>query len=1016
VLKFDFGPEHATADKRVRDILLRPGYVEVTEGAVYSKARGHGWKDTAGLRNRYEGSNPPRYQNNMFDLTRDGIWGSKKGTFVMDLPNGRYKVWWLAGFFDRGAPTYHYFDIHAEGVLKDSVELPFMRLPQERMFEADVADGQLTLEFSAEDWWVISALVVYPIGETQGDAEVARARREIYLGPDEYMAHWKQVKPRIAEKYGPAWGRRRRGYTVFHRTCMEDVYPSSRPRKHEIEAPLSVFLTPGEFEPLTVSVCAHKRLAGATVAVDDLKGPAGARLLKNNVDVRLVWCNAHPVGPNHKEVIEAARPRKKRYMLVPRMLLKRRPDQLINVDNDEGIVIEKGETQRFWLTIKAPEALAAGTYTGEVRLAFSNAAGTVIPLTVRVLPFRLRTPPDFTLAGWLSSASQMAGFKYSFRKRRLEKIERDFPGMVRKMWEHAAAMDRKAMQYLADHNCNGLVLRTERRYIPWEEHRFVTPLLEKQLDLYKEVGFARPPVVVGIAIPGFKPRIEKDMEVLKQAVEKARNELRKFKRLQKDRNWPNIYYYSFDEPNSAVRIRASIPFLDMLNEESVPAFVAATYSTMKKLPQLRGVKCYSLHPVVKLHREMETATGNSYWFYHNNCIYQPWRRQSRFLHGYYIWRFGFKGFTNCHYGGNCLNPYNELPVRDVGAVMTSEGPVPVVQWEAAREGVDDLRYIHTLECFVREGLKSTEKRIRTEAEAAKNTLADFKHRIDPDRRNYGFRDPYTFQATYEGPVWKPSYYDENRRVIANLALRLYELMSRGKLPEQDLGTGDFMVPAEEEKEEEREIERRMATCVHTKAPPTIDGRLDDAAWQTADVVSGFLKLDVATREVSQAKSEDQTEVRTTYDDRNLYIGVHCRQRDLSLTKKHLQEKTMKIWADDRVEVFIDANHDEKTYVQFVANPAGQKWVKASRFDPDIRYKTDLDVPQPEGEWETCASVDEDSWSIEIAVPFSFLGAKPVRDTAWGFALGRYVLGTDENSTSCGFFHKPWEYGELLFEH
>src|SRR6476620_2981834 len=63
----------------------------------------------------------------------------------------------------------------------------------------------------------------------------------------------------------------------------------------------------------------------------------------------------------------------------------------------------------------------------------------------------------------------------------------------------------------------------------------------------------------------------------------------------------------------------------------------------------------------------------------------------------------------------------------------------------------------------------------------------------------------------------------------------------------------------------------------TGATPSIDGRLDDAAWSAATVISDFVqKVPVEGAEPTVA-----TEVRLLYDDDALYVGARLHRRDPS---------------------------------------------------------------------------------------------------------------------------------------
>ncbi|HLM69302.1 MAG TPA: hypothetical protein VK358_17310, partial [Longimicrobium sp.] len=61
----------------------------------------------------------------------------------------------------------------------------------------------------------------------------------------------------------------------------------------------------------------------------------------------------------------------------------------------------------------------------------------------------------------------------------------------------------------------------------------------------------------------------------------------------------------------------------------------------------------------------------------------------------------------------------------------------------------------------------------------------------------------------------------------------------------------------------------------TGAAPQVDGRLDDAAWAAAPVMSDFVQKEP----VEGAAPTDRTEVRFIYDDDALYIGARMHARD-----------------------------------------------------------------------------------------------------------------------------------------
>jgi len=165
---------------------------------------------------------------------------------------------------------------------------------------------------------------------------------------------------------------------------------------------------------------------------------------------------------------------------------------------------------------------------------------------------------------------------------------------------------------------------------------------------------------------------------------------------------------------------------------------------------------------------------------------------------------------------------------------------------------------------------------------------------------------------------------------------------------------------------------RIMELPKTPESPTIDGRLDEACWRKAAVVSDFVSLG------GETPAKKQTTARVTYDGRALYLAFVCQEpqvaKILALRTKHDQG----VWEDDCVEVFLDTNHDHTTYYQFIVNSIGTRldarWTEEGRLD--VRWNC---------QWEAKATTHADRWDVEIAIPFESIGARP---GVWGINLCR----------------------------
>src|SRR4030042_2879490 len=83
-------------------------------------------------------------------------------------------------------------------------------------------------------------------------------------------------------------------------------------------------------------------------------------------------------------------------------------------------------------------------------------------------------------------------------------------------------------------------------------------------------------------------------------------------------------------------------------------------------------------------------------------------RKNRFLSGYYLWNSPLNGITPHAYETSYpWHPYvfNEFALSDPArsdssrdgrlTYPTQQGPIPTIQWEGMREGIDDGRYVAT---------------------------------------------------------------------------------------------------------------------------------------------------------------------------------------------------------------------------------------------------------------------------------------------------------------------------------
>ena len=93
----------------------------------------------------------------------------------------------------------------------------------------------------------------------------------------------------------------------------------------------------------------------------------------------------------------------------------------------------------------------------------------------------------------------------------------------------------------------------------------------------------------------------------------------------------------------------------------------------------------------------------------------------------------------------------------------------------------------------------------------------------------------------------------------------------------------------------------------------LDGKLDEAVWKDAASTGDFV------RTMDGMKPDQKTTAKVLYDDKNLYVAFEMEDKDVWST---LTKPDDKLWTQEAVEMFIDADGDGKTYVELQANPKG----------------------------------------------------------------------------------------------
>ena len=166
----------------------------------------------------------------------------------------------------------------------------------------------------------------------------------------------------------------------------------------------------------------------------------------------------------------------------------------------------------------------------------------------------------------------------------------------------------------------------------------------------------------------------------------------------------------------------------------------------------------------------------------------------------------------------------------------------------------------------------------------------------------------------------------------------------------------------------------------TGAAPTIDGRLDDAAWATAETIEEFVQWEPE----NLAPLTEHTVAQVVYDNRFVYVAVRCYDRDPDGVAAGLGRRD-DFPPTDRVEIGFDPRHDHLTGYLFQTNPSGVQGDE-TRFN-DTRIDRDYNAV-----WEVSTRITDEGWTAEFRIPFSQMrfSVEADQQTVWGFTVRRSI--------------------------
>ena len=223
------------------------------------------------------------------------------------------------------------------------------------------------------------------------------------------------------------------------------------------------------------------------------------------------------------------------------------------------------------------------------------------------------------------------------------------------------------------------------------------------------------------------------------------------------------------------------------------------------------------------------------------------------------------------------------------------------------------------------------------------------------------------------------------------------------------------------------IGARPTTVIgRTAQTPRIDGRLDDAVWETATHITEFVQM----APIEGAPGSEDTEVWMAYDDDNLYFAFYAHYSNPGIMRINRADRD-EIRGDDRISVLLDTFLDQQRAYQFTVNGYGVQGDSIVNATGTVSSSSRSFSMRSGGggtgsgggggmsgmgssgsfgifgddSWnvlfETGGVVVGDGWTAEMAIPFKSFryparpGGAPHQ---WGFQITRIIRGKSESQS------------------
>lgn len=179
------------------------------------------------------------------------------------------------------------------------------------------------------------------------------------------------------------------------------------------------------------------------------------------------------------------------------------------------------------------------------------------------------------------------------------------------------------------------------------------------------------------------------------------------------------------------------------------------------------------------------------------------------------------------------------------------------------------------------------------------------------------------------------------------------------------------------------ISKKSVIATRINEKPVIDGVLDESFWLGTDTAKDFVMFKPGDGE---KEKERKTIVKFAYDDTAIYIGAIMYDPDTKTIPTQLTSRD-NIGNTDFFLISLNPNNDGQNDTEFAVTSAGTQ--------ADAKVTSNGEDWSWSAVWESDIKINEDSWVVEMKIPYAALRFSNTKMSSWGVNIHRRIQSTNE---------------------